>query len=48
MIEFWFPNGFDLKHTDFIVNDGVEGINIFIEKKIHKYIGLPEISTVKE
>ncbi len=48
MFDFWFPDRGPLKPTDFVVNDGVEGINIFIEKEIHKFIDLPQISSVKD
>ncbi len=44
MLEKWFNNAngsSDIVRTQFVVNDGTDGINIFIEKEIHKFIDLP-------
>ena len=48
MFKTWFDsdNPFDIKRTQFTVNDGTDGINIFIEKEIHKFIDLPQQSSI--
>ena len=48
MLQTWFDphHPYEIKRTSFTVNNGTEEINIFIEKEIHKFIDLPQQSSI--